>query len=77
MALQGYMEMEDLRRPMKAATHYKKEELCVLVNQMLPLSSTAKTYSKKEMYEALQHHCWGVGTMEAKPSESVQLLDFV
>ena len=75
-ALQGYMEMEDLRRPMKAATHYKKEELCVLVDQMLPLSSTAKTYSKKEMYEALQHHCWGVGTTEAKPTET-RLSDYV
>jgi len=75
-ALQGYMEMEDFRRPMKAATHYKKEELCVLVNQMLPLSSTAKTYSKKEMYEALQHHCWGVGTMELKPTETM-LADYV
>jgi len=76
-ALQGYMEMEDMRRPLKAATHYTKEELCVLVNRMLPVSSTPKTYSKKEMYEALQHYCWGIGTVEAAPTQTVCLMDSV
>jgi len=72
--ISSWLEMEDYRRPLKALTHYKKEELEMWVNRLLPVGSVRKNYSKQEMHKMLQHYCWGVGSLEAGPTQTLNLI---
>jgi hypothetical protein len=72
--LTSWLEMEDYRRPLKALTHYKKEELEKWVNKLLPMGSVRKNYSKQELHKMLQHYCWDIGSLESGPTQSLQIL---
>jgi hypothetical protein len=56
--LDGFIEMYDLRRPLRAISNYKVTDLNAMIAQ-LQLKEEKKR-SKQELYSAIEYHCYGI-----------------
>lgn len=72
--LEPLLEMHDYRKPLKALSYYKKEELEEIAKKFL---FEPKKADKKSLADALQNYCFGIGTVPPSPTGMVQLMDYV
>jgi len=55
-----WFEMWDYRKPLRAMSHYKVEDLNKIVHQLPYVGALPKKSTKQDLYTAIEHYCFGL-----------------
>jgi len=57
---EAWFELWDYRKPLRAISHYKIEELNDIVHKLPYVGALSKKSTKQELYTAIEHYCFGL-----------------
>ena len=58
--IESWFELWDFRKPLKAITNYKLDDLNTMLHRLPFVGALNKKSSKQELYTAIEHYCYGL-----------------
>lgn len=55
-----WFSLWDFRKPLRAISHYKIDELTALVHTLPYVGALQRTSTRQELYTAVEHYCYGL-----------------